>query len=74
MLKECEDCFGVSCIIVREQKETICPCKECIIKVTCFNNVCEEFEILMGDIHNLRDPFYKFGGVGTLHEPKVRGV
>lgn len=77
MLKECKDCPVVSCLIVVEHKEELCPCKECIVKMICCGSVCQEFGDLMDDIHNLRDPYYKFdkfGGISTLHEPKVRGI
>lgn len=54
LIKECKDCFGFSCIIVKEGQELNCPCRECIVKTTCFSNTCIEFEELLDKIHSIK--------------------
>jgi hypothetical protein len=76
--KECQPCCGskyiMECLIVYEKRQKDCPCKNCLVQVTCGNNVCSKFEKLMFNIHQKRDSFYQFGGSGTYHEPRVRGI
>jgi len=76
--KECEPCvcskYIMECLIVYEKMENECPCRECLLQVTCGHNPCDKFKDLMLRIHRKRDDYWDWGGIGTIREPLVRGV
>jgi hypothetical protein len=53
MLKECEGCIqDPPCIVQHYKREEDCPCKECLVKTMCENNVCQVFETTMARFHS----------------------
>jgi hypothetical protein len=48
----CNDCnikcdrnkFPIKSFAFFRSKKYICPCKECLVKMACYNNPCEEYQ------------------------------
>jgi hypothetical protein len=50
---ECNGCYIEGhCSFIRLKKQVDCPCKECLVKITCEYNICDKFR-------QLSNPGYK---------------
>jgi hypothetical protein len=56
-MNDCQGCsmFGKSCIIRQSKLEQQCPCRECIVKITCYTDLCMKYKYIVDFCHRRKE-------------------